>query len=118
MQFNMCNEPWSKYSMQGVADRGLKPAQLTSARLHREVLFVESYRYSLLSNIIGNRMSYPTIGICIMMTCIVTDSLLVTPTLPKRFPIFVVASSNQGLFPGLADSLLSFNYGQNDLSQR
>ena len=44
VQFNMCNEPWSKYSMQGVADRGLKPAQLTSARLHREVLFVETYR--------------------------------------------------------------------------
>ena len=45
VQFNMCNEPWSKYSMQGVADRGLKPAQLTSARLHHEVLFVETYRY-------------------------------------------------------------------------
>ena len=44
VQFNMCNEPWSKYSMQGVADRGLKPAQLTSARLHREVLFVETFR--------------------------------------------------------------------------
>lgn len=44
MQFNMSNEPWSKYSMQGVADRGLQPSQLTSARLHKEVLFFETMR--------------------------------------------------------------------------
>ena len=45
MQYNLCNEPWSKYSMQGIADRGLKPSQLTSARFFTEVLFLETDRY-------------------------------------------------------------------------
>lgn len=42
VQYNLCNEPWSKYSMQGIADRGLKPSQLTSARFFTEVLFLET----------------------------------------------------------------------------
>ena len=45
MQYNLCNEPWLKYSMQVIADRGLKPSQLTSARLHEEVLYLETTRY-------------------------------------------------------------------------
>ena len=36
IQYNLCNEPWLKYSMAAVADRGLRPAQWTSARLHSE----------------------------------------------------------------------------------
>lgn len=45
MQFNLCNEPWLKYSMLLVADQGLKPSQWTSARLLREVLFLETARH-------------------------------------------------------------------------
>ena len=44
IQYNLCNEPWLKYSMAAVADRGLKPSQWTSARLHKEVLFLETLR--------------------------------------------------------------------------
>eukprot|EP00884_Botryococcus_braunii_P016136 jgi/Botrbrau1/3205/Bobra.37_2s0035.1 len=43
VQYNLCNEPWVKYSMAAIADRGLKRSQWTSARLHREVLFLESH---------------------------------------------------------------------------
>ena len=45
VQFNLCNEPWLKYSMLLVSDQGLKPSQWTSARLHREVLFLETARH-------------------------------------------------------------------------
>ena len=44
VQFNLCNEPWLKYSMLLVADQGLKPPQWTSARLHKESLFLETAR--------------------------------------------------------------------------
>ena len=37
VQYNLCNEPWVKYSMASVADRGLKPSQWTSARLFDQV---------------------------------------------------------------------------------
>ena len=43
MQYNLCNEPWLKYSMGGVADRGLKRSQWTSARLNDDVLYVETH---------------------------------------------------------------------------
>ena len=46
--FNLCNEPWLKYSLQAVADRGLKQWQWTSARLLSEVLYLETKRYLLL----------------------------------------------------------------------
>lgn len=45
VQYNLCNEPWTKYSMATVADRGLLPSQWTSARLHRLVLYVETHRH-------------------------------------------------------------------------
>lgn len=45
VQYNLCNEPWTKYSMAIVADRGLLPSQWTSARLHRLVLYVETHRH-------------------------------------------------------------------------
>lgn len=48
IQYNLCNEPWLKYSSQVIADRGLKPSQLTSARLHKEVLYLETVRCVLL----------------------------------------------------------------------
>lgn len=53
VQFNLCNEPWLKYSLAAIADRGLKPSQWTSARLHKEVLFLEtnSERYQLSCNL-------------------------------------------------------------------
>ncbi|KAG0631979.1 hypothetical protein M758_1G295700 [Ceratodon purpureus] len=50
IQYNLCNEPWAKYSMSIVADRGLKKSQFTSARLKKgEVLYVETHahRYEL-----------------------------------------------------------------------
>jgi hypothetical protein len=50
IQYNLCNEPWAKYSMSIVADRGLKKSQFTSARLKKgEVLYLETHthRYEL-----------------------------------------------------------------------
>ncbi|KAK9808393.1 hypothetical protein WJX73_010468 [Symbiochloris irregularis] len=44
VQFNLCNEPWLKYSMLLVADQGLKAPQWTSARLLTETLFLETAR--------------------------------------------------------------------------
>ena len=44
VQFNLCNEPWLKYTLTAVADKGLKPSQWTSARMHDEVLFLETQR--------------------------------------------------------------------------
>ncbi|KAI3434832.1 hypothetical protein D9Q98_002887 [Chlorella vulgaris] len=42
--FNLTNEPWLKYNMPAVADRGLKPHEWTSARLHSSVLYLENDR--------------------------------------------------------------------------
>mmetsp|Transcript_31535 Transcript_31535/g.52989 ORF Transcript_31535/g.52989 Transcript_31535/m.52989 type:complete len:424 (-) Transcript_31535:302-1573(-) len=55
VQYNLCNEPWMKYSMSVVADRGLSCSQLTSARLRREVLLLETHsqRYELSSDSYG-----------------------------------------------------------------
>ncbi|KAL0728421.1 hypothetical protein Bca4012_024514 [Brassica carinata] len=50
IQYNLCNEPWIKYSISIVADKGLKKPLFTSARLKKgEVLYLEthSYRYEL-----------------------------------------------------------------------
>ncbi|KAK9824100.1 hypothetical protein WJX72_007737 [[Myrmecia] bisecta] len=49
IQYNLCNEPWLKYSMAAIADRGLKASQWTSARLRDEVLLLETpqQRYEL-----------------------------------------------------------------------
>ena len=44
MQYNLCNEPWLKYAIGAVADRGLKANHWTSARLSSDVLFVETHR--------------------------------------------------------------------------
>ncbi len=43
--FNLTNEPWLKYNMPAVADRGLKPHEWTSARLHSSVLYLENDRW-------------------------------------------------------------------------
>ena len=44
--YSLANEPWLKYSMAAVADRGLRPSAWTSARLARggEVLYMETNR--------------------------------------------------------------------------
>ncbi|XP_058773511.1 uncharacterized protein LOC131647658 [Vicia villosa] len=50
IQYNFCNEPWIKYSIGIVADKGLKKALYTSARLKKgEVLYLETHscRYEL-----------------------------------------------------------------------
>ncbi|KAL1294521.1 hypothetical protein AAHE18_19G147100 [Arachis hypogaea] len=50
IQYNLCNEPWTKYSISIVADKGLKKPLYTSARLKKgEVLYLEThfYRYEL-----------------------------------------------------------------------
>jgi hypothetical protein len=47
--YNLCNEPWLKYSMSAVADKGFKQSQWTSARLRRDTLYLETRneRYQL-----------------------------------------------------------------------
>ncbi|CAN6475667.1 unnamed protein product [Victoria cruziana] len=53
IQYNLCNEPWVKYSLGTVADKGLKKPLFTSARLKKgEVLYVETHsnRYELCYN--------------------------------------------------------------------
>lgn len=49
VQYNLCNEPWLKYHLAQVADRGLKVTQWTSSKLRRETLYLESHstRYEL-----------------------------------------------------------------------
>ncbi|XP_047315212.1 uncharacterized protein LOC124919098 [Impatiens glandulifera] len=50
IQYNLCNEPWIKYSISVVADKGLKKVLYTSARLKKgEVLYLETHtrRYEL-----------------------------------------------------------------------
>ncbi|XP_054809762.1 uncharacterized protein LOC129311453 [Prosopis cineraria] len=50
IQYNLCNEPWIKYSISIVADKGLKKSLYTSARLKKgEVLYLETHsrRYEL-----------------------------------------------------------------------
>ncbi|XP_074585703.1 uncharacterized protein LOC141841428 [Curcuma longa] len=53
IQYNLCNEPWLKYTINIVADKGLKKPLYTSARLKKgEVLFLETHfnRYELCFN--------------------------------------------------------------------
>ena len=47
--FNLCNEPWLKYGLNDVADRGMGNGELTSAKLMSHCLFLEtnSRRYEL-----------------------------------------------------------------------
>ena len=47
--FNLVNEPWLKYTPAAINDRGLKPHDWTSSRLHTHVLYLESHstRYEL-----------------------------------------------------------------------
>ena len=49
LQYNLCNEPWMRYGIGVVSDKGLLRSQWTSARLMKEVLFLESKktRYEL-----------------------------------------------------------------------
>ncbi|KAE9589703.1 putative histone deacetylation protein Rxt3 [Lupinus albus] len=57
IQYNLCNEPWIKYSISTVADKGLKKPLYTSARLKKgEVLYLETHlcRYELC--LIGEKM--------------------------------------------------------------
>lgn len=42
--YNLCNEPWLKYSMSGIADQGLRSSQWTSARLRSQTLYLETSR--------------------------------------------------------------------------
>lgn len=42
VQYNLCNEPWLKYSIAAVADQGFKRSQWTAARLRRESLYLET----------------------------------------------------------------------------
>ena len=44
IQYNLCNEPWMKYSVSLVADQGFKRSQWTCARLRRDVLYLETQR--------------------------------------------------------------------------
>jgi hypothetical protein len=44
IQYNLCNEPWMKYSISLVADQGFKKSLWTCARLRRDVLYLETQR--------------------------------------------------------------------------
>ena len=59
LTYNLCNEPWHKYSVAQISDRGLEKHHWTSARLHSEVLFIEgpSKRYEI-------SLSVPEAGEC------------------------------------------------------
>lgn len=46
VMFNLVNEPWPKYSLHAVADRGLRPHEWTSARLKSSVLYLESHKWA------------------------------------------------------------------------
>jgi hypothetical protein len=48
VQFNLCNEPWLKYTLSIIADKGMSPSLWTSARQRREVLYLETNRWALL----------------------------------------------------------------------
>lgn len=50
--YSLSNEPWMKYNMAAVADRGLKPSQWTSARLASQVLLLETLRYARLATLV------------------------------------------------------------------
>ncbi|KAI3698241.1 hypothetical protein L6452_31354 [Arctium lappa] len=63
LQYNLCNEPWIKYSISAIADKGLKKPQFTSARLKKgEVVYLESRRrrYELCYN--GEKMVETVVG--------------------------------------------------------
>uniref|UniRef100_A0A251VNE4 Uncharacterized protein n=1 Tax=Helianthus annuus TaxID=4232 RepID=A0A251VNE4_HELAN len=57
LQYNLCNEPWIKYSISAIADKGPKKPLFTSARLKKgEVLYLKSptQRFELCFN--GEKM--------------------------------------------------------------
>lgn len=43
IQYNLCNEPWLKYSIASVCDQGFKRADWTSARLRSNTLYLETH---------------------------------------------------------------------------
>ena len=43
IQYNLCNEPWLKYSIASVCDQGFKRADWTSARLRTNTLYLETH---------------------------------------------------------------------------
>ena len=45
--FNLSNEICMKYSIFTVADRGLRPWQWTSARLQKDVMYLETKKWRL-----------------------------------------------------------------------
>lgn len=55
VMYNLCNEPWRKYHMHVMVDRGLSPSQWTSSRLLRETLYLESSntRYELSASVVA-----------------------------------------------------------------
>ncbi|CAK9189453.1 unnamed protein product [Sphagnum troendelagicum] len=60
IQYNLCNEPWLKYSMSIVADRGLKKSQYTSARLKKgDVLYMETHRHRYGYGVHNGERVYP-----------------------------------------------------------
>jgi hypothetical protein len=42
--YNLVQEPWLKYCVSAIADRGLKSSYWTSSRLREEVLYLETSR--------------------------------------------------------------------------
>lgn len=51
--FNLVNEPWHKYTPATICDRGLKPHDWTSSRLHTCTLYAESYQHRYELSIMG-----------------------------------------------------------------
>ncbi|XP_062158865.1 uncharacterized protein LOC133866374 [Alnus glutinosa] len=70
IQYNLCNEPWIKYSISIVADKGLKKPLYTSARLKKgEVLYLEThscrYSYVLEENVDWEDVQWSQTGVWI-----------------------------------------------------
>lgn len=63
IQYNLCNEPWIKYSINIVADKGMKKPQYTSARLKKgEVLYLETHSKRFELCFAGEKMVKSTVS--------------------------------------------------------
>jgi len=73
VQFNLCNEPWLKYTLPAIADRGLKPAHWSSARLLDDVLLLEtqSTRFQVVrtGDVQGSAEGGPTVDVYSLSKC-------------------------------------------------
>jgi len=80
--YNLSNEPWMKYNMAAIADRGLKPSQWTSARFQTQVLLVETTRYGFAPSCCWSQTPF--------------SSAIFSPCSPPVNQIYVLLEEQQG----------------------